>query len=116
MANPISLGTIKTFEEVVVSRTLSECRKCSGRGHLVGLHRLPDNGICYRCQGSGVDPQPQTLTSTETVETSDVQLQGYALDDFDSFEAMLEAHNQRTAKIESILTAEEFDPFALLDA
>jgi len=109
MAKLINLGTIESFETELVTKTLRQCRKCSGRGQLIGLGRLPDNGICYRCYGSGEDPQPHQITEEVTKKTSK-SLDGYDMADFDSFEDMLAAHQRRKENLDKAF--DEGDLFA----
>ena len=112
MARLINLGTIETFETEVVNRTLTQCRKCNGQGRLIGLGRLPDNGICYRCNGSGEDPRPHTITEEVTRKSSN-QLLCYDFAEFESFEEVLAAH-QRRKELED-KAVEEGDFFKLFE-
>jgi DnaJ-class molecular chaperone len=81
------IGYISDLETIVT--TDATCKKCGGLGYLQSFMSLPDGGICYRCDGLGVnakDAKPKT-TAVETTKPLNVTF----MEDGQTFEDLLQS-------------------------
>ncbi|MEQ6355226.1 hypothetical protein ABNX05_11410 [Lysinibacillus sp. M3] len=69
MTNKIKVIEIKREflngnKTVVIEET---CARCSGNGNFAHMKHV-DNGICYKCEGTGVTPKTIKVSSNEEIE------------------------------------------------
>lgn len=50
--------------------TSSTCRRCLGAGKLE-VYRHVENGLCFRCEGSGKEAASQPIASTPSFEPAE---------------------------------------------
>ncbi len=75
---------VTDFQETVVEAPV-KCAKCNGKGVLQEYKRIK-NGVCFRCDGSGLSSKIETKTITKEI-TTPVTVR--FLEDDQSFEDLL---------------------------
>lgn len=47
---------------------IDSCSRCSGEGRIYGFQHV-DDGVCFRCGGSGIDPKSRHYQSSNSIQS-----------------------------------------------